>query len=223
MKVKSKCWWGILVDWSLPFGFGCFLRLITERCWWRSNKVQSVSSLGNNFKANPRLVLLWILEKEAILLGENNDKFLVPSPNQSNASHLCAWNQPLGGGFKFLKCVQPGHRLADWQNAVGHNSKELLLEEVEEIKQGIELPIYDQSLHKEVGGDFKGDEGVALMTRRTLYTKTWNTKRSCLWSAPKWIDWRRFWKWRGTYDMEYSMCTWALAALFFSMKFFSYW
>ena len=122
---------------------------------------------------------------------------------------------PLEVALKFLKRAQPGHRLADCQNAIGHNSKELLLEDVEEIKQEIELPIHDQPLHEEVGGNFKGDEGVALMTRKTPYTKTWNRKRSCLWSAPKWINWRRFWKWRGTYDMEYSLCTWALAALFF--------
>ena len=129
---------------------------------------------------------------------------------------------PLEVALKFLKHVQPGHRLADCQNAIGHNSKELLLEEVEEIKQEIELPIYDQPLHKEVGGNFKRDEGVALMTRRLLIPKHEIEKDHVYDQLPNELI-------GGDFENEEGLMIWNTPCVlgpwppfFFSMKFFSY-
>jgi hypothetical protein len=95
----------------------------------------------------------------------------VTSFSQSNSNCVGSGIQSQGGGFKCFKSGEPGHRSSDCRKIMGNRNKVLLLEEIEETEHDIELPVYDQPLNEEIGGDFEDEEGQVFMMRKTPCAK----------------------------------------------------
>ncbi|KAG5567817.1 hypothetical protein RHGRI_003110 [Rhododendron griersonianum] len=78
-------------------------------------------------------------------------------------------NQFQSGGFKCFKCGETGHKSSDCRKATGGRNKALFIEEVTEQGCEDDIPIYDEDICEEIGGDNE-EEGYALMIKKTLLT-----------------------------------------------------
>ncbi|KAG5534031.1 hypothetical protein RHGRI_022247 [Rhododendron griersonianum] len=98
------------------------------------------------------------------------DKASTPAQNQPQSGASGARSQFQSGGFKCFKCGEPGHKSSDCRKASGGRNKALFIEEV--MEQGCEddIPVYDEEICEEIGGDDEEEEGYALMIKKTLLT-----------------------------------------------------
>ncbi|KAG5552400.1 hypothetical protein RHGRI_010467 [Rhododendron griersonianum] len=94
------------------------------------------------------------------------DKASTPAQNQPQSGASGTRNQFQSGGFKCLKCGEPGHKSSNCRKASGGRNKALFIEEVTEQGCEDDIPVYDE----EIGGDDEEEEGYALMIKKTLLT-----------------------------------------------------